>query len=332
MNDLKILNLEFNAVPSGEQDVKTLSGYKTVKYGLNNDYPQYLYDVYQNYSPKHSAIINRKANMIGGQGFNKEGITKEATQFLNNPYVNQSIDDVVRMASYDLEVLYYITLEITYSRDMQSVASVTYLPSSRVRFGIVTDEIPFQHFLYSKNWGNTRKKGNEVIVYPAFSRGENGVAKELLYIPFYQGYSEYYPSPTTEEKDEWYDDFSEQYLGSKNAGNPVITYSQDQESSATLTPLDSNDSADRFTQLSETVLQNILIGHEVTNPELFGVMIPGKLGNSDLYESLDVFQAIYINARQKVINDAIQMLFNFNNPNDTSKLELTPFKLKKNEE
>jgi len=309
--------------------------------------------------------------MIGGQGFNKEGITKEATQFLNNPYVNQSIDDVVRMASYDLEVLYYITLEITYSRDMESVASVTYLPSSRVRFGIVTDEIPFQHFLYSKDWTNTRKKGNEVIVYPAFSRGENGVAKELLYIPFYQGYSEYYPSvgykssleflevdrmiaeyhngqltrgftggfhinfigsPTTEEKDEWYDDFSEQYLGSKNAGNPVITYSQDQESAATLTPLDSNDSADRFTQLSETVLQNILIGHEVTNPELFGVMIPGKLGNSDLYESLDVFQAIYINARQKVINDAIQMLFNFNNPNDTSKLELTPFKLKKNEE
>lgn len=369
--NISFIDLKFEDLPVNTQFERSIQAYKIVQYGMDNLYPQYLYKTYHNSSPKHSAIINRKANMTSGNGFDLNNVTDNAINFLSNPYSNQTLNDAVRMGAYDLEVLYYMTFEIVYSRDLKTISTINYLPAQKVRLGVVEEGVVEEkHYLYSKDWSNPRRNENKVKVYPAYSAGRNNNPVELLFIPFYQGFSEFYPVPgykssleyievdrqisvfhnkqltngftggymlnfvggvpTEDEKYTFNREFKSTFTGVENAGNPIITWSDDKDTAPILTPLESNDSADKFIQLEESVTSNIMMGHEVTSPELFGLTVPGQLGNSDMIESLDIFQAVYIDARQKLIEDAFNSLFKFNYPLDDSILKLNKFKLKNN--
>jgi len=46
----------------------------------------------------------------------------------------------------------------------------------------------------------------------------------------------------------------------------------------------------RYTQLNDLIRQNIFVANEVVNPELFGISVPGKLGNKqEMLEGLEIF-------------------------------------------
>jgi len=60
-------------------------------YGEDNLYPDYLISL-MNRSAKHNAILKRKAMMIGGNGWNLEGLDGIANQFVANPYNELSLN------------------------------------------------------------------------------------------------------------------------------------------------------------------------------------------------------------------------------------------------
>ena len=368
-NNMKIMGeVKMAEIPNPIQSTRKASGYEFVSYGKDNLFPQYLYEVYRNSSSKHSALINRKSGMVGGYGINEEDLSDEQMKFIKNKFSNLSLDDIVRMVSYDLEVLYHYYLEIIYTNDKNSIASINYIPASKIRLGVINETNPRRHFLYSKDWTNIKKEDNRPVYYEPFSAGMAGNNKELLFVPLYQGYNEFYPTvgyqaaleyieidrqiavyhnseltngfsggymvnftngiPTEDEMREFDRDFKKNNTGSMNAGKVVITYSEDKDTAPILTPLPSNDSADRFKALEENVLQNILIAHEVVNPELFGIAIPGKLGSSNIHESLDIFQSVYVDQRQKLIQDSLDTLFEYvSKEKDFVKFKLNKFKI-----
>lgn len=96
--------------------------------------------------------------------------------------------------------------------------------------------------------------------------------------------------------------------GTDQAGKFMITVADDKENMSTIEPIELNTSDTRFELLKKQALDSILVAHQVTDPELFGVKVPGELGNSNPVNSLEIFNATYIKPRRKYVMDALNRI------------------------
>jgi hypothetical protein len=107
------------------------------------------------------------------------------------------------------------------------------------------------------------------------------------------------------------------------AGNIMVTFSDTKDSAATFEPINLNASDERFIMLNEQVREGILKAHRVTNPGLFGIETPGKLGNrNELLESLEIFQTQYVIPKQRIIEKTFNWLSRINGIQDELKLNV----------
>jgi hypothetical protein len=96
------------------------------------------------------------------------------------------------------------------------------------------------------------------------------------------------------------------YSSAQNAGKIIITYSEGQEQAPQLTPIQLNDSDERFIMLQDMVEKNIVMGHEI--PPQLVVLTPGKLGSTtERQELLAEFQSYYITPRQQQLEEVINL-------------------------
>lgn len=108
-----------------------------------------------------------------------------------------------------------------------------------------------------------------------------------------------------------------QYQGSGQAGNAVITFSEDSDSAVTFNPIELNTSDSRFLMLNEQVEDGILKAHRVTNPALFGIETAGALGSrNEMLESLEIFQTQYTEPKQRLIEKIFNWFGKINGIND----------------
>ena len=118
--------------------------------------------------------------------------------------------------------------------------------------------------------------------------------------------------PSDEEMDETVRNFKREYKGTTGE-TVMITFSEGGDQKPELIPITLNDSDERFITLSKDVKENIFIGHEITNPQLFGVRVPGELGGkNELMEALEIFQAVYVDQRQSDIENGINEVLGTN--------------------
>ncbi len=118
----------------------------------------------------------------------------------------------------------------------------------------------------------------------------------------------------------------DEYEGASRGGKVIFTFSDSKDTAPVITPIDLNDSDERFIELNKNVTEGIFVGHRATNPNLFGVRISGELGNkNDLIESLQVFQAQYVDSKQQLLEQTFNRLSRINGITD--KLEINKFKL-----
>jgi hypothetical protein len=334
-NKIKIIN--FNAsyeVPNYKYDAKR----NLIHWGSDNAYPDYLLDVYNAYgSTTHKAIVNRKTKLTAGQGW-KDVESLELEKFIKDNNLNKE----VRKVSLDYELYNGFALEIIWNREGTEISSVSHVPFHKLRIGIESEDIPFEHYWYSDDWSKYKKPENEPNMYrawnpyvksgkslyyyseynpqtdglypiPGYSTSMNFIEMDYEVGKFHlnqvkQGYS---PSfilnfasgiPTAEEQDMFYKEFKRNYSGTDNAGKIILTYSEGTEQKPELTPIQLNDSDDRFILLQEVIERNIVMGAEI--PPQLVVLTPGKLGSSDEREELQKeFQQSYIQPRQNVIEE-----------------------------
>lgn len=333
----------------------TRSGY--ISYGEDNLYADYLISL-MNHSAKHNAILKRKSMMIGGNGFNLDGLDPIAINFIANPYNEMDLNDVLFRVSYDLELFGAYALEIIYSKDRSKIAEINYIPVNKVRLSEDGKSV-----FYSNDWTNLRKFAP--IKYPAYNP-KNPVASQILYVKEYRPGVEYYgqpeylscvnwialeyeislfhlnqvkngfaPSmiinfttgiPSDEEMSDVVRQLQADFEGARNAGKVMFLFSDGQDRAAQITPVQLNDSDERFIMLNKEITQGILTGHSVTNPGLFGVAQEGELGMKNvILESLEMFQSMYVNPKQLFLERTFNSLLKFNG--SQSKLLINKYKL-----
>ena len=98
MIDLRVLTFAEARQPEFKEKKGIDGGY--IKYGENNDYPEYIVDLY-NKSSKHSAIIKSKVHYITGNGWSGE---QDAQSFIDYANRVESLDDLTRKVSLDIEI------------------------------------------------------------------------------------------------------------------------------------------------------------------------------------------------------------------------------------
>ncbi len=133
--------------------------------------------------------------------------------------------------------------------------------------------------------------------------------------------------PTDEEMDLLMARTDKEYKGAQGAGKVIYTFSKDKDSAPIYTPISPNNSDERFIQLNKEIEQGIYTGHRVTNPAIFGSSQEGSVqfGQSDLLNSLEMFNSMYVKPKQQIIEKALNRLARINGVNE--KLELTEYRI-----
>ena len=95
----------------------------------------------------------------------------------------------------------------------------------------------------------------------------------------------------------------------ENSGGVLINYSNGDDRKPSWIPLNNEDLDKRYLTLETSVVQNIMTGHSITSPMLFGIKTQGQLGGStELEEAFKIFNRTYVRARQTTIESHVNYL------------------------
>jgi hypothetical protein len=311
-----------------------------VNYGDDNLFPQYLIDLFHS-SSTHNALTTTIATMVFGEGF-------DATTLDGRLAFDQwNLNDELRKACVDFQIQGGFALEVNWSLDRTTIANVSHLPFENIRSGFVNEEEQVDYYYYSKDWSSKRAEVDEICTFDPERKLDHPT--QILYVkPFSPG-SFYYPKPCytgsidyieldkeigkyhinnmlngmapsyrvhflngippEEERNRIRMDIERQMTGAGNAGKFIVTYSDDPERRPIFEPFELSDAHNQYQFLSEEVTAKIMVGHRVTNPQMFGVAVPGKLGGGgELAESADLFNQNVVRPNRRIVEETVQTL------------------------
>ena len=311
-----------------------------VNYGDDNLFPQYLIDLFHS-SSTHNALTTTIATMVFGEGF-------DATTLDGRLAFDQwNLNDELRKACVDFQIQGGFALEVNWSLDRTTIANVSHLPFENIRSGFVNEDEKVEYYYYSKDWSSKTEEVDEICTFDPERKLDHPT--QILYVkPFSPG-SFYYPKPCytgsiqyieldkeigkyhinnikngmspsfsihfkngippQEERNRIRMDIERQMSGASNAGKFIVTYSDDPERKPDFEPFQLSDAHNQYQFLSEEVTAKIMVGHRVTNPQMFGVAVPGKLGGGgELAESAALFEQNVIAPNAEVVSSTIQTL------------------------
>jgi len=348
MDNLVILT--FAEAKQPEYREKKGVGY--IEFGEKNDYPNYLLSLY-NKSAKHNAIVKGKVNYITGNGWATKEDDAKAEEFINNPNPYESLTDLTRKVSIDLEVFGGAYLEIIWSKIGGQIASITHIDYTKVR----SNKDNTQYWI--KDWSDRKEQADVVIGFnPNVKEG-----RQILYLkeyrpgldtyalPGYLGALNYIESdvevskhvlgnaqtgfsasklitlpngePSPDEKRNIERRFTERFSGS-DGKKFILSFVADINKKPAVDDLGASDlTKEDFGRVDNMIQQNIFAGHQITTPSLFGILVEGSLGTrSEIRDGYEVFKNTYVNDKQQYLEAIFNRLAEYNGI--TSELYIKP--------
>jgi len=341
--------VQFAEAKQPEYREKKGEGY--IQYGDRNDYPTYLVELF-NKSAKHNAIVRNKVHYIIGNGW-KGG--EESQPFIDSPNRSESLDDLSRKVSLDIELFGGAYLEIIWG--IGKVAEIWHCDYTKFR----TNKDNTQ-FWYKEDWKDRNEKHE---VYPAFNP-KMPQGKQILYLkeyrpnggvyslPSYFGALNYIESdievskhvlgnaktgfsasklitlpngePSPEEQRVVHNKFKNTYTGADGI-KYMLAFVNDASRKPIVDDLGQSDlTKEDFSRVDELIQTNIFSGHQVTTPSIFGIAVPGKLGTrTEMRDGYEIFKSTYVNGKQMFLESAFNMLAGYSGyPEDLTILSTEP--------
>jgi hypothetical protein len=337
MDNILILNFQEAKQPEYKEKKGVTGGY--VEFGDKNDYPQYLLELY-NKSAKHNAIIKGKVNYIIGNGWTVPESDAIASDFIKQPNPYESLDDLTRKVSTDIEVFGGAYLEIIWSMVGGQLSSVSHIDYTKIRANKDNTQ-----FWYKNNWQD--RKEPAVIINKFNDKLRQG--RQILYLkeyrpgldtyalPGWMGALNYIESdievsrhvlgnaqtgfsaskmitltngdPTPDEKRNIERRFHDRFTGS-DGKKIILSFTDDPNRKPIVDDLGTSDlTKENFGQVDLLIQQNLFAGHQIVSPVLFGIKTEGQLGGAtELQNAYEIFKNTYANDKQRFIESAMNML------------------------
>ena len=333
MIDLRVLTFAEARQPEFKEKKGIDGGY--IKYGENNDYPEYIVDLY-NKSSKHSAIIKSKVHYITGNGWSGQ---PDAQAFIDKANRVESLDDLTRKVSLDIEIFGGAYLEVIWDLT-GNIAELWHCDYTKIR----TNKDNTQYW-YKEDWKDNKIKPQ---VIPAFNP-KQPVGKQILYIKEYRpnigiyGLPSYFAAlnyiesdievskhilgnaqtgfsasklitlpngePNDEEKRNVDQRLRKTYSGA-DGKKYMIAFVNDISRKPVVDDLGTSDlTKEDFGKIDELIQTNIFSGHQVTTPSIMGIAEAGKLGSrTEMRDGYEIFKNTYVNAKQMHLESVFNML------------------------
>lgn len=352
MTSEDIIVLNFAEAKQPEYREKKGAGY--IEFGFHNDYPDYLIDLYRK-SAKHNAIVKGKVNYITGNGWKSGEPDPAAEAFIAAPNGYETLPELTRKVSMDIEIFGGAYLEIIWSVVGGQISSITHIDYTKVRTSADNTS-----YWYKENGWKERK--GEIKVIPAFNTKVRE-GRQILYIreyqpdlyayalPGYMGSLNYIESdievsqhvlsnaqsgfsasklitlpngePSPDEKRKIDRKFQDNFSGA-DGKKFILSFVNDPSRKPIIDDLGASDlTKEDFGRVDTMIQQNIFAGHGITSPVLFGIAEPGKLGTrNEMRDAYEVFKNTYVNDKQQHLEQVFNRLARINGV--TSEISIIP--------
>ena len=293
---------------------------------------------------------------LGATNVDDNTDTKESylrlTELLDN-----SDDDVLKDLAMDLKLFGGCYVNVIWSRDRSRIAKMKHIPAQYIRSGKMIDG-QIDTYYYSANWAKYKKGEYRPRAYAAFNTEDRTQASQILMIrdknpALFYGFAPDYvaatdwiqmeleiaqfhlsnitsgmtPSmhvgfsngvPTDEERRTIERQLNQKFAGSGNAGKILITFNDGKETAPIIEPIQMNDAQSAWEGMSKQAVNQILAGHRVTSPILFGIRAEGGgLGNNadELRDAFSLFTNTVVIPFQSTLLKGLEKIFRVNDIN-----------------
>ena len=301
---------------------------KYIKYGSDNQFPNYLIGLY-NHSSMHASCVNAIVEAVRG-----EGLVTENEFILDRANKSgESWNDIYNKVALDYKLFGGFALEIIWSRDRERIAEVYHIDFSYLR----AEEKDYRgnipgYYVYN-DWGKYNKDTANIPCLPVYNPLKKEEEPKQIYV--HQPYSpgkEYYPLPDyvgackVIDLDQEVDNFhinniqngltpslsittftnatdderqaiermlKDQYSGTANAGSLMYIDVDDPANAPVITPIPQNGADGYYVAINEMVTQKILTAHRITSPALLGIKENTGLGNNA--DELETAYRLFLN-------------------------------------
>jgi hypothetical protein len=348
MSDKKLYVVNMTAYTS--PSVSETPNKDWIQYGENNDYYQYLIDLYYG-SPTNNACIKGKADMVYGYGPEVVRGDRHLKGYLDFKLL--FANDQVKKVVMDLVMLGMGAFQLVKSKDGKKYVKAYHFPIQTLRPQKANDKGEIEKWYYCADWSKL-KKSEKPKEFSAF--GYDDGDKECMYVirpystgafyfspPDYQGGTQYCeleseisnyhingiknglaPSmlinfnngePPEETKDAIEAQINAKFSGSSNTGRAIISFNDGKDQSADITPVQLSDAAQQYQFLSTECVDKILLSHRITSPLIFGIKNTGNgfSSNADELKTATIlFDNLVVRPFQNIMIEAFNQILLYN--------------------
>jgi hypothetical protein len=340
---LKVFEFNTANVPLIEENLIINTRTPWVYYGIGNTAPQELIRLY-NSSPTHRASIQSKWYGVRGEEISLKDESKDRLLLTNT--LGDPLYDLWSKCALDFILYGCFSLNIVWRKDRSTGYEMYYMDASKIRAGKSDMFDKVHDYYYSADWRfpkkfiprklaafdpsneeeqsqvfyyTTHSCGNNYYATPGYWGGATAISTEVEIYNFWFNNicNNLQPSlfvslnsgiPAPEEREQIYQSMTQKYGGSNNPGKLFLTFAESKEQAPEVTQISSNGSDKMFIEMAGSVQQAILTSHQISSPELLGIITPGGLGAPDHLEAQDHFQHLVIKPIQTEIKKVFEKL------------------------
>jgi hypothetical protein len=340
---LKVFDFATANVPIIEENLVINTRSPWVYYGIGNLAPQELIRLY-NSSPTHRASIQSKWYGVRGEDLLLEqDIDGRRIVMVNS--MGETLYDVWSKCALDFILYGAFSLNIVWRKDRDLGFEMYHMDTSKLRAekSDIYDRV--HHYYYCSDWNfpkkfiprklvafdpnndepsqvfyyTTHSAGNNYYATPSYWGGATAISTEIeIYNWWFNNIcNNLSPSlwvslntgiPAPEERQSIYDNLVAKYGSSNNSGRLFLSFSESKEQAPEITQIQPNSSDKMWIEMADAVQQAILTSHQISSPELLGIITPGGLGTPDHLEAQDHFQHLVIKPIQTEIKKIFEKL------------------------
>lgn len=308
------------------------SGLGYVSWGIKNNYPNILLDLF-NQSPTHRSAVNFAVQSILGNGVDYEQMGINGDEVV--PNYAQTWDEVIKSLALDYILYGSYALQIIMNKDGKTF-SFWHMPLDKVRWSEYDEDGQITSYWICNDWTATGQ--NPPFQIDAFDmRDDFKIDKGKPYLYVYRTYSPtmtYYTQPhyaggikaiqaeieyvnfdlknivngfapagvltlpdmeTDEERQAAINNITRMFQGSNNANSVMITFrSNIEDKGVEYTPFTNNSGhINLYADANQRVINRILESHQIPNAALIGLPDIGNSGFSSEADKLEVSYQLY---------------------------------------
>ena len=337
--------LQDNKVENVEKEI---SGVDFIAWGTDNQYPGYLFSLYEDCATLQT-IINGTVDFVCGNDISCNLQIFEKTVNKNG----DTILDIIQRISTDYLIFGGFALQVI----RNAIGEITEL--YWVDFTKIRSDKKNEVFFYSEDWCKSYGRV-KYIVYPKFNEVDSNPSSIFYYkgnktrstypTPLYNAaitscelekkINEFHLNeisnnfltskiinfnsgvPDDDLKNEIERNLNEKFAGSENAGRILISFNANKDSETTVTDLPMDDFADRYEALHKRSREQIFTAFRAT-PNLFGLMTETTgFNEQEFFEAFKLYNRTAVRPIQQIITKSFDKILGFE-----GSITITPFNL-----